>query len=797
MISGVKRKNLAIESTYRFFQTVDLIISHFKRDADKKKIFELVDDKSTFKDLLISTATIHIYHNIGIRVEEDLDFNKDTIESTKELEKKQKEIIFDEVEKLLGDSFELEIDMLYKLLTLEEKFLNFLIEERDVNFRKLDKERKLEEIEDYIEKELLSIILKNHPFYFYDIVGDLIGYSDKIKIKILEEGSTLKDLSVELEKKLKREDKEDKFIEISSLKKTITEIKKDFEFKSYKELKVQQMPVRMLKRKILEYNLNLYPTSVSGLKAFLKANKIKKLLVEKIESALKESIDYEEFEDKILDFLKNEVLTQLKTNPNDFIYFLEDLNENKFSEVIYNLRNYGIYNILDIINIDENLTEKLNKNMIRYNIDKYDVMRLNDPDKNVLNIVKKAVNKLDISIINQIKEKSRLKEFDLVKLINQENNGDLVLWEKIEEITGFDKSEIKTFLLKKQIIDKIFIEKLEIKDYSQILTLLEFNTILDRIVKDIFFYILSKILRQLSRIIESYSKVVNEKTLFLLALKKIIGTKKSEEWVRVKIEELLIQRIINLQEEIVVIFDAFKDPFLVNGFLLGRLTDISLNKAIHDLENQTSPIFEGITPLRLKTDIISPVSYCLSYDLIKRFQQYEKERKEKVKKVIKQKKKEEEKKKREVKKKQQETTFNWIERRITSSFMRIKSSGINPNQLFWQEKDTNKTIENLKIHSEAGSNPISQFEEFFYFAIQKIKSFDSDLKLPTKEKIQSFIRNIIEKIMVKRLSHEPNMEEIKNMLEGERLEVSTQIAKKIGKIFDKALYTKFKKKKRR
>lgn len=797
MISGVKRKNLAIESTYRFFQTVDLIISHFKRDADKKKIFELVDDKSTFKDLLISTATIHIYHNIGIRVEEDLDFNKDTIESTKELEKKQKEIIFDEVEKLLGDSFELEIDMLYKLLTLEEKFLNFLIEERDVNFRKLDKERKLEEIEDYIEKELLSIILKNHPFYFYDIVGDLIGYSDKIKIKILEEGSTLKDLSVELEKKLKREDKEDKFIEISSLKKTITEIKKDFEFKSYKELKVQQMPVRMLKRKILEYNLNLYPTSVSGLKAFLKANKIKKLLVEKIESALKESIDYEEFEDKILDFLKNEVLTQLKTNPNDFIYFLEDLNENKFSEVIYNLRNYGIYNILDIINIDENLTEKVNKNMIRYNIDKYDVMRLNDPDKNVLNIVKKAVNKLDISIINQIKEKSRLKEFDLVKLINQENNGDLVLWEKIEEITGFDKSEIKTFLLKKQIIDKIFIEKLEIKDYSQILTLLEFNTILDRIVKDIFFYILSKILRQLSRIIESYSKVVNEKTLFLLALKKIIGTKKSEEWVRVKIEELLIQRIINLQEEIVVIFDAFKDPFLVNGFLLGRLTDISLNKAIHDLENQTSPIFEGITPLRLKTDIISPVSYCLSYDLIKRFQQYEKERKEKVKEVIKQKKKEEEKKKREVKKKQQETTFNWIERRITSSFMRIKSSGINPNQLFWQEKDTNKTIENLKIHSEAGSNPISQFEEFFYFAIQKIKSFDSDLKLPTKEKIQSFIRNIIEKIMVKRLSHEPNMEEIKNMLEGERLDVSTQIAKKIGKIFDKALYTKFKKKKRR
>ena len=42
MISGVKRKTTAIESAYRFFQTVDLFISHFKREADKNKIFELI-----------------------------------------------------------------------------------------------------------------------------------------------------------------------------------------------------------------------------------------------------------------------------------------------------------------------------------------------------------------------------------------------------------------------------------------------------------------------------------------------------------------------------------------------------------------------------------------------------------------------------------------------------------------------------------------------------------------------------------------------------------------------------------
>ena len=45
MISGVKRKTSAVESTFRFFQTVDLIISHFKREADKIKSLSLLTRK--------------------------------------------------------------------------------------------------------------------------------------------------------------------------------------------------------------------------------------------------------------------------------------------------------------------------------------------------------------------------------------------------------------------------------------------------------------------------------------------------------------------------------------------------------------------------------------------------------------------------------------------------------------------------------------------------------------------------------------------------------------------------------
>ena len=93
MISGVKRKTSAVESTFRFFQTVDLIISHFKREADKNKIFELISQKTSFNDLLIATAAIHIYHSLGIRVQKLLDMEKFTFDSTKSLEITEKKII--------------------------------------------------------------------------------------------------------------------------------------------------------------------------------------------------------------------------------------------------------------------------------------------------------------------------------------------------------------------------------------------------------------------------------------------------------------------------------------------------------------------------------------------------------------------------------------------------------------------------------------------------------------------------------------------------------------------------------
>ncbi|MFX1258752.1 MAG: hypothetical protein ACFFAN_12900, partial [Promethearchaeota archaeon] len=519
------------------------------------------------------------------------------------------------------------------IIDLENKFLSFLIEVRQREGQKSYKEQFLRDIEIQIEKELQEIILNYPPFFFYDLIGDLIGYTNEIKKEILEESSGFKDISINLEKKLKLEEKEDKFIELATLTRLTKKVCTDFEFKSYKELQVEAMPVRMIKNKILDFNLNRFPISIPGLNAFIDANNLKKEIIRRIEDALKEKINYEIFEKKILDFLKIEIIKKLKENPNDFIYFLECLNESNFDDIIYMLNKYGVYNILYLLNIDENLTEQVKRNMIRYNIKKLDIISLND-------------------------------------------------------------------IKKKSVIERVFIDELKLKNYSHILFLLEFEDIINKITRDIFFYIISKILRQLSRIIESYFKVSNDKSLFLLALKKIFETSDSEEWVKIKLEELIIKRILNRQEELVTVFNASNQPFLVNGFLLGRLMNISLKLGIQELKNKNSLIYKDIASLKLKSDLISPISYCIGYDIIQRLENFEESRKLEVEKIIEDKEKDKEKKAKKFRKEQQLSTLNWIERRISSSLMRINSPGINPNQLYWQDKDTKAATENIKLHSE-------------------------------------------------------------------------------------------------
>ena len=798
MISGVKRKSTAVESTYRFFQTKDLIISHLKRKADKEMIFELIRNTPNLRSLLISTAAIHLYHYMGIKVQENLDVNKLTVDSTQLLEMKEKQILMEEVASLLKNSFELERGIFDEIIDLENLFLSLLIEERLGNLQETEKAKKLNDIEDQIEFGLLNIISKFPSFYFYDFIGDLIGLYDEIRRDILEEGAALKGISIEIEKKLELEEKEDKFIEVFTLNRLIETMQKQFEFKSYKELQVQTMPVRMIKKKILEYELNKYPISISGLYRYIEGNNLKRETIKYINNALEEDLDFEQFEERILSDLKQEISAQLKTNPNDFIYFLQSLYESSFEDIIFLLNKRGITDTLHLINIDPDLTETVKKNMIRYNIQKQDLILLNDNKKNLINQAKKALCNLKFPYLEKYMTKlGDFTEFDFFNILFRNDVEFDELWDILEKKTGFKINNLREFVRKKQIIDKIFFQELKLSNYSQIILLINYDEIFSNLVTDLFYNILAKVLRQLSRIIELYGIISNDKAIFSPALKRSDQVNEIEDWSQIKLEELSIKRLMKRQEELVVVFNAINQVFLVNGFILSRLTNKSLKESILELKNKESYVYKGITPLKLKADLVSPISYCIAYDLIKRFEYYEDIEKEKVISANIEKQKKDDEKKKELHKVQQENPFNWIERKITSTIMGISRPGMNPNQFYWEEKDTKIGTEQIKIHSSLKDDPFSNFCEFYNFAIEKIKSHVENAKLPTSEEVELEISSFIDEVLSERLNRKPNPQEISGMVEGERYKVAKKIAEKIGNLLNKALYLKFKQKRKK
>ncbi len=795
-IKGIKRKITAIESTQKYFQTIDLIISHFKRDTDKEKIFELVSKESTLQELLIATASVHIYHNYGLRVKNPLEMDQISVSTTQKLEIAEKKTFFEEIAILLKDSFKYEIEMLSKELDLENKIISILIEQRDIKVPEPSIVSHLKDIEDELEKNLMTFVLNYPPYYFYDFVGDLLGLSTKINAKILEESSEFKELSIEIERRLELEEKEDKFIELATLSRLMSEIQSNFEFNSYKELQVQTMPIRKLKRKILEYNLDRFPISIPGLRVFLEANNLKIEIIKQIEENLKIKTNYDEFEANILSFLKKKIVQQLKKHPNDFIYFIECLNDSKFDETIYNLNKLGIFNLLELINMDEQILEKIKQNLTRYNISKSDLLLLNDQKKNPLILVKKKLSEMGVQeLLKVIPTFGSQENLDLIKVLISNSKESYALWSIIHKDIPLESANLKEFVQKKEVVDKLFLQNLNLQNYSQLLNLFEFENILQEMAKDIFFYFFSRVIKQLSRIVELYLKITNERALFLLTLKKIQSTTDSEEWVWVKLEELLVKRLLKRQNELVIVFNDLNQPFEVNGFILARLTERSLQEGITDLQKEPSPIYEEVKTLSLKSDLLSPISYCIALDVLKRFVNAEQLQRLKIEQIADSKIKEEEIKKKKVREQQEGSTLNWIEKRITSSMMRINSPGINPTQLYWQDKDTKIAVDNMKLHSELKGNIIDLFTEYFYFSIEKIKSFVSESSLPTFDKSKELVKDTIVKVLEKRLGHVPNEEDLENMLEGERLETSKQLCVKIGKFLDKALYAKFKLKK--
>ncbi len=340
---------------------------------------------------------------------------------------------------------------------------------------------------------------------------------------------------------------------------------------------MQTMSIRMILRKALEFNFDTFPISKRALNLFLNANQTKQELVKKIEDGLQQEKNYEDFEKEIIGFIFNDLAQINSKNVNDFVYYFQGLMNYSFSDTIFILNKFGVFNLNHLNKISFEVVENVIETIKNFNIDKSDINKLRDPQKNPIIMAKLFYNHLKETHpqeLTTLKNGNELKYMDLMELFSDDKNQKII--ERICNGIGISPKELKTYNLKHQIINNRIIKKYNLQNYSQLLKILEYKEILLNLAKEIYFNIFSEIIRHLGRILEAYIKISDDKSLFLKGLERIFGTTSTEGWVSVKIEELMIERMLRRQKELSKILNAQNNLFLVNGFILARLTDKSL-----------------------------------------------------------------------------------------------------------------------------------------------------------------------------------------------------------------------------
>ncbi len=798
MISGVRRRETAAEGA-KLFITSETLCQRLRREIDRKKIIEITGKKSKFLDFLLGSVTIQLFHYVGLRIDKITSQTQLSTETEKEFELSQKKTLFSELKDFSSDFFLKEIEIFEKEVLLEQEIIKNAINQRK---EKIDKDVIFTQNLKFLRSQLISLF-RNYPNQcFYDYLGKILGISETTRKEILQNAAEFKPTQIEIEKEMKRE-YEDEFIELAVFNRIKKIINDKWEIMVPKQLEMQSVILKRLESDIIKFLIDKIPFSEKALNSHLESGILKLKIIEIIKDSCKNDHFYEEIESSIINLLNIELHKQASKGSNSFLDFMSNLLQISLDEVMRFLEVHEIKNVtnfcqaltLEIGEIEEKLESKL--------ISDSDLFRLGD--RGPLVQAQKTLESLKVE--ERVPE--TLYEMTLEDLFSGKTPIFGKLLNEVCKRVNISPETLKSLIEKDKLLKQIFKDS-EIRDIEQIRLSLKMDNILKEISREIFYTLITNFLRSISRIVEQYQKIKRDKEIFLIAINRIFDLKSSENWIKVKVEDLIINKIMDRQKEIVDLVEN-KDPFFINGFIWARLSDKTIKKALEELKKTNSPVYEDIKPLSLSFDNIPPISYATAYDMCIRI---EKGLQTKRLESKKRKAKEEVMKTAETKQVFKDAdTYGWLEKRINMSLMRIGK--IQPSQLYWKEEDSNKLSKIILLHTqvkrgqeicpECGENVnlekcdihgpcipkkaslIDTLAKFYSFSVDKLKKVDFS-------SATNFVLQTASPILKKRLGHEPKIEEYEKLLEGEILELGKVLGEDIGKKLNKALYKTWRKK---
>ncbi|MHA1561668.1 MAG: hypothetical protein ACTSPA_06030, partial [Promethearchaeota archaeon] len=447
-IVAVRRSKVAEEGIQRFFQSIYQILNHFKRKADRELLYKLTTEENTLTNLIVASTTIHIYHFLGIRTKSDEEMVSHT-SNIKAFQNAEKKEIFSELIDLVGDSINFELEFFKLSIDYEEQILKSMLSGEDLD------ERFTLKLSEQIEEHIIESLNKYPISYWIDHIGELTGYSEVVKNEILTETAGLKIIGTDLEKTLVEDGRRDQYLELTTFSKLIEKSKKDFEFASIRDLKIETFPIKLMTNQIIRYVLNIYPISTRGMKQYIKATDLKKKIYAELLAANKKSTNYMKMEERILNEIMIELKNQASLDPNDFVYFIQNLLELNFEETYTILSRLGISNVPLFCHVQKFDLEAFFEDINLNQLSKMSFMKVGKK-QNDLQKVEDKLNELK----NRGKYKSGLTGQEIVLNPTPEGNKNIEL---ACQMANVDFEKYKQLCRKKQIITNIIQKKYPLK----------------------------------------------------------------------------------------------------------------------------------------------------------------------------------------------------------------------------------------------------------------------------------------------------------------------------------------------
>ncbi|MHA1144106.1 MAG: hypothetical protein ACTSRW_05155 [Candidatus Helarchaeota archaeon] len=798
MVSGIKRSSLAAESA-RQFTTPDLLTLKFRREQDFEKILELTDEESDLLTYILSACAIHLYHHMDIKTLEMKDEQLLTYEAEHKFDRLQKKALLDELSQIIGKNVIQELELFEKKTRVLKDILNVTMQLKNTN-NPVEKEELEQERGKLLHQFVLSLFRKYPDYFFFDQVGDLFGLTIQTRMEMIQLASELKITQMDISEEFKREYSET-LVELGTFTHLREFFTKKWELKgAIRQLETQKVTFRRIENELMNKIIESFPFSQKGQKASIDALHLKLKIIDEFKKHVSTPRSFRNLEKDISKLVRFEIYKQALESPQSFVDFFSRLLDLPFNDVMEFFRKVRISNIPAFCQMLAVPVQIISKKLSEMNIRDMDLTRLSE--KGGLNIARQKFEEKKSQRHEAIISMS-FEEF--VKTGEQYPDLRQFSREFLSEIT-LSLRDLQDLLEKEKILKNEILIPFQVVNVDNLRLALSSIPILTNLEKEIFYHVLKNILRHISRLIEQYEKLKKDKEIFLLALKKIPQLTESENWIQVKLEDLIIKKIMARQKEFHDLF-RFNNSHLINGFLWARLSNSSFQDASKIIKETPSPVYHGLYQFPLTYEEIPPVSFASAYDLTMRLQASLKLKETKIiearaKSVAKEK---------PMTKIEDIETFSWIEKRIKTAIMRVGK--ISPTDLYWTDEDTKKFGSNFLLHvqvmdakkicPECGAiqvdncpkhqngslirpNKIQAMASYYQFASEKIGSKEFSTN-------RQEVEEITKEVMKERLGRDPIADEYKQLLEGEIRLIGEKLAEKVGQKFNKTLYKKYRK----